>query len=106
MNAPDPDGQLARFKTHLADSRLSQAELQAHLSTLTEKDNRINLSQWIRSVRCTAARVGLLTCGELKLALEALSNDDYIFRDLVGFALSETYDNLRQQLRLAVEASP
>ncbi len=72
-----------------------------------------NLSKWLTAVDHTTSRIGLLMCGDLHKAASCIKNDaipvgkssikDKI-RELVLFAISEEYFELRQQLGLAIGA--
>jgi tetratricopeptide (TPR) repeat protein len=103
MKIPDPDGEIQRFKAGIEESDVPAERLSELMTQLLAQDKRINLSQWVRAVRCTSARIGLLACADLGAALDALGEDAYTGNDLVSFALSEAYSELRQQLGISVD---
>jgi hypothetical protein len=72
-----------------------------------EDGGRANLQRWAAAVDATAARAGLLLANDLDAAaavlrIEAPDRADERMDDLVLFAVSERYANLRKQLGVAV----
>ena len=65
-------------------------------------EGTINLSQWLRAARCSAARVGLLFCADIRPGLEVVRKDRFVCRDLAVFALSDVYAELRADLGISV----
>jgi pentatricopeptide repeat protein len=70
-----------------------------------------NLSVWLRAVDYTANRIGLLLCGDLNTAIQAVRNDNRPIsklsttekeKDLYTFCISPEYFELRQRLGLSV----
>jgi hypothetical protein len=73
-----------------------------------EDGGRANLQRWANAVDATAARAGLLLANDLGAAAAVLrmedpSRADERTDDLILFALSERYANLRKQLGIAVD---
>jgi hypothetical protein len=66
------------------------------------RSNRLNLSAWMRGVRCSASRVGLLLGGDPRSALEVIGDDGHVRADLVDFALGPSYRRARRSLGLSV----
>jgi uncharacterized protein YihD (DUF1040 family) len=102
IDPPDPDGSIKQFREAVAESGIDQKELTDLVDDLLVHDSKVNLSQWMRAVRCTAARVGLLFCADIRPPLATLSDDAYTMRDLTLFALDETYVELRRNLGISV----
>jgi hypothetical protein len=102
MSPPDPDGAIAAFREQLAHAGLDREELGQLVGALLAQDSKINLSQWMRAVRCTAARVGALFCTDIRPALAAVAREPYTCRDLIEFALGEPYLALRRALGISV----
>lgn len=70
-----------------------------------EEGGRTNLLRWSTAVDKTAARAGLLLCGDLSTAARLLESEegklgDYC-KDLIAFGTSERYFKLRRQLGIA-----
>jgi tetratricopeptide (TPR) repeat protein len=103
LKVPDPNRAIDRFRKELQGSGVSLEALQGPLSKLLTADAKINLSQWIRAVRCSAARIGLMVSGDLLVALRAVEGDDPVSQDLIDFALGETYADLRLKLGISVK---
>ena len=103
FKVPDPAGEVAAFRQGIEASGLSVESLRKLIDRLLEQDKRIDLSQWMRAVRCTSARIGLLVCADLGAALRALHDDEATTRDLIDFALSGLYADLRQELGISVD---
>jgi hypothetical protein len=70
-----------------------------------------NASVWLRAVDYTANRIGLLLCGDLSTAIQAVRNDNRPIsklttldkeRDLYAFCISPEYFELRQRLGLSI----
>ena len=64
---------------------------------IVERGGRINLSEWMRALRRSAARVGLMVGGD-PAALRLIAADEVTRRDLLLFALSGEFYELRAQL--------
>jgi hypothetical protein len=69
-----------------------------------EEGGRTNLQRWSAATDKTAARAGLLLCGDLGTALGLLEaeegNRGELCKDLLWFSVSERYGKLRRQLGL------
>lgn len=102
IQPPDPDGSIQRFREALEPAGIERSVVAELVDKLLAKDAKINLSQWIRAVRCTAGRIGLLLCADIKAPLDALQADPFTARDLFLFALSEDYAELRRSLGISV----
>lgn len=102
MTPPDPDGAIAAFREQLERGELDREELGRLVGAVLVQDSKINLSQWMRAIRCTAARVGLLFCTDIRPALAAVAGEPHTCRDLIGFALGEPYLALRRALGISV----
>lgn len=71
-----------------------------------------NLSAWLTAVDHTSSRMGLIVCGDLHQAATAIKNDTNPvgkatvkekIRELVLFAISDEYFELRQRLGLSID---
>jgi hypothetical protein len=71
----------------------------------------VNLAEWLRGVDYTANRVGLLLCGDLITAVQAIRNDSRPIsnltnaereRDLIQFSISPEYFQARAALGVAI----
>lgn len=74
-----------------------------------EEGGRTNLQRWSAGADKTAARAGLLLCGDLGTALSLLEAEEgaqgELGKDLLWFSASERYGKLRKQLGVAKTAS-
>lgn len=74
-----------------------------------EEGGRTNLQRWSAATEKTAARAGLLLCGDLATALRALEAEEgplgELGKDLLWFSVSDRYGKLRKQLGVA-QAAP
>jgi hypothetical protein len=70
-----------------------------------EEGGRTNLQRWSAAAEKTAARAGLLLCGDLGTALRLLEAEEgaqgELGKDLLWFSASERYGKLRRQLGVA-----
>jgi hypothetical protein len=108
--APSTDtGELQRMlDRHLDDG--ARAAIGAAAATLGARGDEIGLDHWIRSAELSAARAGLLLCGELKTAVAGVHaqssapgrpSAERVTSDLVAFCASRAHAALRAQyLRL------
>ena len=87
----DPDGRIAALSEHLAREPETLLALSPLLDRLFSSERQFNLSEWMRGVRRSSARLALLTCGDVTTALRALDSEPATLRDLVDFSLSATY---------------
>jgi tetratricopeptide (TPR) repeat protein len=87
----------------------------AAVGHLDARGGRADLAAWIRSVELTAARAGLLLCGDLRTAMTRARADargiagvtiDDTRADLVAFCASRTHGDLRERFAFGVEAAP
>ena len=103
VEVPDRTGLVARIQGELDGAEL-QAAVKGAVASLRERAGALDLANWQRGIHRTADRVGLLLCTDLLTAGRVLAaQDEEAERDLVDFALSETFGELRQSLGLALE---
>jgi len=102
VTPPDPDGAVARFGQAIGAKGLDRDQLEQLITDLLAQDSKVNLSQWMRAVYCTTARVGLLFCADIRPALDTLRYEPHAIRDLTTFALGQGYAQLREELGIAV----
>lgn len=73
-----------------------------------EEGGRTNLQRWSAATDKTAARAGLVLCGDLGTALRLLEAEEgaqgEIAKDLLWFSASDRYGKLRRQLGVAKSA--
>lgn len=73
-----------------------------------EEGGRTNLQRWSAATEKTAARAGLLLCGDLGAALGLLEAEEgaqgELAKDLLWFSASDRYGKLRRQLGVAKAA--
>jgi hypothetical protein len=81
------------------------------VSGLFADDANPDVTAWFHAMDYTAGRVGLLLCGDLSRALQAVQDTPESFSglsvaarcsDLVQFSLSPAYEQVRAELRLGV----
>lgn len=102
----DPSGQLAQMQASLGlvpPDALAQAyEIVAQLTTESQS---LNLSRWVRALGRTANRVGLLLCGDLPAAVRFARDSGTTegIDDLIDFAVSEAFTELRVQTGLSID---
>jgi hypothetical protein len=74
-----------------------------------EEGGRTNLQRWAAAADKTAARAGLLLCGDLGTALSLLETEEgqhgELGKDLLWFSASDRYGKLRRQLGVAKVAA-
>jgi hypothetical protein len=74
-----------------------------------EEGGRTNLQRWSAATEKTAARAGLLLCGDLGTALALLAAEEgqngELGKDLLWFSASDRYGKLRRQLGVAKVAA-
>jgi hypothetical protein len=74
-----------------------------------EEGGRTNLQRWSAGTDKTAARAGLLLCGDLGTALALLEQEEgphgELGKDLLWFSVSDRYGKLRRQLGVAKAAA-
>lgn len=73
-----------------------------------EAGGRTNLQRWSAAVEKTACRAGFLVCNDLRVACQLLAAEEgrlgELAKDLIVFATSERYFQLRQRLGIAFQA--
>jgi hypothetical protein len=102
LEVPDPDGEVRRIRDALEGQADVQQVVRSIVSGGQQRFVRLNLGDWQRGMVRSGDRVGLLLCTDLEAACRAVADDD-AGRDLVDFALSEEYGELRRAVGLAVE---
>jgi hypothetical protein len=79
--------------------------LRACFLRFVEEGGRTNLQRWSAATEKTAARAGLVLCGDLGTALALLEREEgalgELGKDLLWFSASERYGKLRRQLGVA-----
>lgn len=86
----DPDGKVAEFRNRLVASGAVEP-LRVLLDDLFGAGGKLNLSEWMRGVQRSAARIGMIMSGDLLTSLESLAEDISTRDDLIAFSLSEEY---------------
>ncbi len=83
--------------------------LRGYFLRFVEEGGRTNLQRWAHGVDKTACRAGLLLCNDLATAAKVLAAEEKgpglgdRAQDLVVFACSDRYFNLRKQLGIAIQ---
>lgn len=103
----------ARIARHARpDERAAIADAVARLDA---RDGRIDLAAWVRGVELTAARAGLLLCGDLRMAMTRLRAEsrsvagltfDERRADLVAFCASRAHVELRAEVAITASTPP
>lgn len=91
--AADPSGAVARLRDRIKRDADRLHRLGESLHQLFAAGSRLNLSDWVRGVRRTSARIGLLACGDALTALQQCGADPTVMQDLVAFMLSRQVGN-------------
>jgi hypothetical protein len=121
LNAPgfavpaDLEGPVVENQMLLEDvlSAHEKEHLVSVVSKLLKAEAALDLKRWQRGVDLTADRVGFLLCHDLETAVEVIRSSDPStssvaaparLRELVLFAISETYFGLRQKLGIGLDA--
>lgn len=98
-------------------SRLTSEQkekLEDIVARLEERGGRLDLLAWIRGVELTAARVGLLLAGDLRIASRIMKDEDRAIADLsadakrgdlLSFCASEQYGTLRERMGIAIHSA-
>jgi hypothetical protein len=79
--------------------------LRFHVSAFVERGGKTSLQRWARAAEMTAARAGLLLCGDLAVASKALSDEPSAaekVRDLETFWMSAECTALRGKLGVSI----
>ncbi|MBX3212149.1 MAG: hypothetical protein KF850_08965 [Labilithrix sp.] len=112
ISVPAP-GVESRVADKLAE-RLGEeqtAALEEIVARLDERGGRLDLLAWIRGVELTAARVGLLLAGDLRVASRMMKDESRAIGelspetkrgDLLMFSASERYGVLRERMGVAI----
>jgi len=81
------------------------------MKPIVDGKEEVNTSRWLKAVDFTANRVGLLLCGDVSTTMRAIRNDTVPISklttaekeaDVLHYAMSEEYFELRKRLALAV----
>jgi hypothetical protein len=105
LNAPDPDGEIAKERSRFEADPALKDRLLPHIERLlSAKDAQISLSRHLRGLGRTADRAGLLACGDILVAAPVLraEGDAAALDELLDFALSEEHLALRDRVGLSV----
>lgn len=97
----DDDEDVGRVRSQIERLPPASVVRLRELGERIQSDRRqVNLSRWARAVRATANRIGLLVSGDLVRAGEAIGNEEgpKAIEDLIEFAVSATYADLRTEL--------
>jgi hypothetical protein len=90
-------------------------EMNSAVANLDARAGRVNLQAWIRGAELTAARVGLMLCGDLRAAMSRIRGEargiadlgvEAKRHDLVGFCISEEHALLRTRFAVTATATP
>ena len=104
VEVPDPSGKVAVVCAEIAAASDLQAAVKGAVSSLKRQAGALNLAEWQLGISRTADRVGLLLCTDLVTAGQVVAEQGQdAQQDLLDFALSETYGELRQSLGLALD---
>ena len=94
LSPADPGGQIAAFRARLQGAGGVLDRLGPLVDQLFGSGGKINLSEWMRAVRRSSARVALVVADDLEVALRVVADDQPTRLDLIDFALSERYASL------------
>lgn len=109
---PPPDG--APLASNDLGTRLSTEKkkaLEDAVARLDERGGTLDLLAWIRHVELTAARAGLLLCGDLRVAMRLLKDEERAVGelsaeakrgDLLAFTASDAYGKIRERMGVAI----
>ncbi len=101
------------LRRHLSSEE--REEMNGAVAKLDARSGRMNLQAWIRGVELTAARVGLMLCGDLRAAMSRIRGEARAMaelsvaekrHDLVGFCVSEGHAQLRKRFAVTPGATP
>jgi hypothetical protein len=101
------------LRRHLSSEE--REEMNSAVAKLDARSGRMNLQGWIRGVELTAARAGLMLCGDLRAAMSRIRGEargiaDLSFdekrQDLVAFCVSEGHALLRARFAVTAAATP
>ena len=110
---PDPSEEqvMMCFRAIERQSQPVLDQIAQSVSGLFADDANPDVTAWFHAMDYTAGRVGLLLCGDLSRALQAVQDTPESFSglsvaarcsDLVQFSLSPAYEQVRAELRLGV----
>jgi hypothetical protein len=93
---------IARLKQEI-ESLVNVDALKQNIASSRQWLDELRLSRWRRGVQYTADRVGLLMCGDLVIAGGILRRiSPGAEHELIDFALSESYSQLRSELEISL----
>jgi tetratricopeptide (TPR) repeat protein len=101
------------LRRHLSPEE--REEMNDAVAKLDARAGRVNLQAWIRGVELTAARVGLMLCGDLRAAMSRVRGEsrdvaelsvDQKRHDLVAFCVSEGHALLRTRFAVTAAVTP
>ena len=98
------------FATHMLP--MAREQLRVVVAKFLKRGARADIKRWMQCVETTAARAGLLLCGDLEVARKVLQAQPQIpadipaderVRELMVFSCSESYFTLRKTLGIAIQ---
>jgi tetratricopeptide (TPR) repeat protein len=101
------------LRLHLSEEE--REEMNSAVAKIDARAGRVNLQAWIRGVELTAARVGLMLCGDLRAAMSRIRGEargigelsvDQKRHDLVAFCVSEGHALLRRRFAVTAASTP
>lgn len=99
-----PDGTITRLGAGFAALPPGQREAcRQRIDSLARETHDLDLSRWGAAVARTADRVGLLMCGDLPAALRFSNGTPDTVRDLVDYAVSARFFQLRRDVGLSID---
>jgi DNA-binding response OmpR family regulator/tetratricopeptide (TPR) repeat protein len=93
MPVSDPSGAVAQLRELILRRDDWMSQLSEVLQLLFAEGSRVNLSDWLRGVKRTSARLALLACGDVLTAVQQVAPDPATSRDVVSFALARQIGN-------------
>jgi len=103
----------ARIAEHISDA--DRAKMTTAVDRLEGRGGRLELGSWVKSVELTAARVGLVLCGDLRAAMARVRAEsratscvtvEETRADLVAFCASAAHADIRTEYALVTPSWP
>jgi golgin subfamily B member 1 len=107
--APAVDGLAKEFQATMRP--VERESLRIVVQKFVEDGAKADLKRWMQTVEITAARAGLLLCGDLEIARKIIAAEPQLpgdlsppekMKELLVFSVSEQYLQLRKALGIAV----
>jgi golgin subfamily B member 1 len=107
--APAVDGLAREFQATMRP--VERESLRIVVQRFVEDGAKADLKRWMQTVEITAARAGLLLCGDLEIARKIIAQEPQMpgdlsppekMKELLIFSVSEQYLQLRKALGIAV----